>query len=117
MLGAELQGGEVGADGWARKVLGQQVCRIGGPTDFEEGEVTSTQPFLDPQLTHCEVPDLPYARPSADANCSGTVGIQLQGKVDPQVAGEGLQPDTLCGCLDDTPKLGLPGAEGDRLFG
>ena len=77
MLGAELQGGEVGADGWARKVLGQQVCRIGGPTDFEEGEVTSTQPFLDPQLPHREVPDLPYARPPAAANCSGTVGIEL----------------------------------------
>ena len=46
-----------------------------------------------------------------------TVGIQLQGKVDPQVAGEGLQPDTLRGCLDDTPKLGLARAEGDRLLG
>ena len=69
--------------------------------------MTSTQPLLHPQLTHRQVPDSPDATPSADANCSGAVGIELQGEVEAQVLGEGLQANTLSGRFDDTPKLRL----------
>ena len=53
LLEFAVQGGQVGADYRAGEVLGQQVGGIGGPTDFEEREVTSAQPLLHPQLAHC----------------------------------------------------------------
>ena len=52
LLRLAVQGGQVGADGWARQVLGQEVSRVGSPDDLEECEMTSTQPLLDPQLSH-----------------------------------------------------------------
>ena len=42
LLRGEVQGGQVGTDSGPRKVLGQQVCGVGGPADFVEREVTST---------------------------------------------------------------------------
>ena len=52
LLELAVQGDQVGADCWARKVLGQKVSGVGGPTNLEEREMTSTQPLLDPQLSH-----------------------------------------------------------------
>ena len=52
LLELAVQGGKVGADCWAREVLGQKISGIGSPTDLEEREMTSTQPLLDPQLSH-----------------------------------------------------------------
>ena len=52
LLELAVQGDQVGADCWAREVLGQKVSGVGGPTNLEEREMTSTQPFLDPQLSH-----------------------------------------------------------------
>ena len=52
LLEFAVQGGKVGADNRAGEVLGQKISRVGSPTDLEEREMTSTQPLLDPQLSH-----------------------------------------------------------------
>ena len=104
LLKLAVQGGQVGVDNRAGEVLGQEVSGVGGPTDLEEREMTSTQPLLHPQLTHGQVPDSPNPAPPADANCSGAVGVELDGEVKAQVLGEGLQANTLGGRLGDTPQ-------------
>ena len=52
LLRLAVQGGQVGADDWAGEVLGHEVSRVGSPTDLEEREIASTQPLLNPQLSH-----------------------------------------------------------------
>ena len=52
LLELAVQGDKVGADCWAREVFGQKMSGLGSPTDLEEREVASTQPLLDPQLSH-----------------------------------------------------------------
>lgn len=88
-------------------VFCQDVRRIGLACNLGYRDVSGPESLLDPEICRGQMPDLAQASPLTNTDCRGGIGLNVEGEIDGEVLGDGLQSQSCAGPSANSRELSL----------